>query len=169
MHHRFAAGDRDHGRSALIDRFEAGFGREICLQDVGRVLNLAASGASQIAAEQRLEHEHERIALASGEFLAQNVRSHGPHLGYGNCHCPSGEECLSMIPDSMRDLSTWAYLSDDTDVGRGAVTKEPAPDLRLRGTCVVQGFAVLLLRGWWMERAHPAAQNSAGLVPLISK
>ena len=87
MHQRFAAGDGDHGRSAFVDGFEAGFRREIGFQDVGWVLDLAASGAGQVAAEQRLEHEHERIALASGQFLAQNVGGHCPHLGYGNCHC----------------------------------------------------------------------------------
>src|ERR1019366_9178902 len=62
------------------------------------VLDLAASGAGQVAAEQRLKHEHERISLTSGQLLAQNVGGHCPHLGYGNCHRPSGR-IPSMIPD----------------------------------------------------------------------
>src|ERR1700686_1272202 len=89
MHQRLTAGGRNQRRSAFIHRFETVFRGEIGFQDVGGVLDLAASSASQVAAEQRLEHEHERIALASGQFLAQDVRSHCPHLGYGNCHCSS--------------------------------------------------------------------------------
>jgi hypothetical protein len=86
MHQRFAAGDGDHGGSALIDGFEAIFRGQVGFQDVGRVLNLAASGTSQVAPKQRLQHEHERIALASGHLLAQDIGSHCPHLGYWNCH-----------------------------------------------------------------------------------
>ena len=89
MHEGFAARNRNHRGSALIDCFEAVFHGEIFFQDVGRVLNFAASGAGQIATEERLQHEHERVALASGELLAQDVGGHGPHLGYGNCHCIS--------------------------------------------------------------------------------
>ena len=55
-------------------------GREILLQDVGRVLDFAASRAGQVAAEQRLEHEHERVLLAAGDLLAQHIAGHGPHL-----------------------------------------------------------------------------------------
>ena len=91
MHQRLAAGDGDHGGAAFIHGFEAVFRGKIGFQDVGGILDLAASGAGQIAAEQRLEHEHERIALASGQFLAQDIGSHRPHLGYRNCHHPSGK------------------------------------------------------------------------------
>ena len=80
VHERFAAGDGDHGGAAFVDGAETFFGRKIFLQDVGGVLDLAASGAGQVAAEQGLEHEHERVLLAAGEFLAQDVGRNGPHL-----------------------------------------------------------------------------------------
>ena len=42
-------------------------------EDVGRVLDLAAAGARQVAAEERLEHQHERVALAAREPLARST------------------------------------------------------------------------------------------------
>ena len=80
MHERFAAGDRDHRGAAFVHRLETFFRSEVFFQDVGGVLDLSASGARQIAAEQRLEHEHERVALASGQLLPQDVGCHRPHL-----------------------------------------------------------------------------------------
>ena len=80
MHERFAAGDGDHGGAAFVDGAETLFRAQILLQDVGGVLDLAASGAGQVAAEQRLEHEHERVLLASGELLAEDVAGDRPHL-----------------------------------------------------------------------------------------
>ena len=74
------------GRAALVDRVEALFGREVLLEDVRRVLNLAAAGAGQIAAEQRLEHQDQRIALATAQALAEDIGRHRPHLRYRNCH-----------------------------------------------------------------------------------
>src|ERR1700693_4229637 len=80
VHERFAAGDGDHGGSAFIDGAEALFWRKIFLQDVGGVLDLAASGAGQVAAEQRLEHEHKRVLLAPSELLPQDVGRYSPNL-----------------------------------------------------------------------------------------
>ena len=61
------------GRAAFVDGLEALLGRQVLLQDVGGVLDLAAAGAGEIAAEERLEHQHERISLAPGELLPQDV------------------------------------------------------------------------------------------------
>src|ERR1035438_4629422 len=86
------------------------FWGEVFFQDVGGVLDLAASGAGQIAAEQRLEHEHERIALASGQLLAQNVGGHCPHLGYGNCHCLSFPWRISFYDTGFWLLRRWSLV-----------------------------------------------------------
>ena len=77
---RLAAGDGDHGRAALVDRAEALLGREVLLEHVRGILDLAAAGAGQVAAEQRLQHQHERVALAPLEALLQDVRRDRPHL-----------------------------------------------------------------------------------------
>ena len=81
-----AAGDGDHGGAALVGGFEAFFGRELFLEDVGGVLDFAAAGAGEVAAEQRLEHEHEGVLLAAGEALLEHVGCDGPHLGNGYAH-----------------------------------------------------------------------------------
>ena len=80
MQKRLTAGDRNHGCATFLDRGEALLGRELLLEDVRRVLHFAASGAGQVAAEERLEHEHKRIALLPGEALLQNVAGHCRHL-----------------------------------------------------------------------------------------
>ncbi len=68
------------GRAALIHRFETFFGRKVFLENVGRILDLAAARAGQIAAEQRLEHQDQRVALAAFEALLEDVGCYGPHL-----------------------------------------------------------------------------------------
>ena len=80
MEQRLAAGDGDHGRAALFDGAEALLGRELLFEDVGRILHLAAAGAGQVAAEERLEHEHQRIALVAVEPLLEDVGCNRPHL-----------------------------------------------------------------------------------------
>ena len=80
VHQRLAAGDGYHWRAALFHGFEAFFGRQFLLQDVSRILNLSTARASEIAPEQRLEHEHERVALTSLQLLLHDVRRDGPHL-----------------------------------------------------------------------------------------
>jgi hypothetical protein len=61
MHERLAARDANDRCSALVDCAEAFFRRELLLQNVWRILNLAASGAGKVAAEERFKHENERI------------------------------------------------------------------------------------------------------------
>ena len=80
VHQRLAAGDGDHGRAAFVDGLEAFLGRKVLLEDVGRILDFAAARAGQIAAEQRLEHEHQRVAPAALEALLEDVGCYGPHL-----------------------------------------------------------------------------------------
>src|SRR5262252_7181413 len=73
MHERLPAGDADDWRAAFIDRAKAFFRCELLLENMWRILDFAASGAGQIAAEEWFEHEDERIPLASCELLPQDV------------------------------------------------------------------------------------------------
>src|SRR5579872_407336 len=86
MHQRFAARNRNHGRAALLNRAKTLLRRKIFFQNVRRILNLPATRASQIAAEQRLQHEYQWVLLATGELLPKHVGRNGPHLGYGYWH-----------------------------------------------------------------------------------
>ena len=70
---RLAAGDRDHRRAAFIDGCKAVGHRQALVEDFVGIVDLAAAGAGEIAAEQRLEHEHERIALAAGQMLPDHI------------------------------------------------------------------------------------------------
>src|SRR5258708_21781358 len=64
---RLAAGDRHHRRAALVDRLEALLDPEALVPDGVGVVYFAAAGPGQVAAEQRLEAEAERVALAAPE------------------------------------------------------------------------------------------------------
>jgi hypothetical protein len=61
----------------------------LLLEDVGGVLDLSAAGTREVAAEQRLEHQDQGVALSPSELLPQDVRRNGPHLGNGNAHIPA--------------------------------------------------------------------------------
>src|SRR5271166_6388565 len=80
MHQRFAAGNGDHRRAALVHRTEALFRRKVLLEHVCWILDLAATGTRQVAAEQRLQHQHQRVALAAFDLLFEDVRGDRPHL-----------------------------------------------------------------------------------------
>jgi hypothetical protein len=62
---RFAAGDRDNRRTTFVDCMQRVLGGHILMQDRIGIVDFPASGASQIASEQRLEHQHQRIALSA--------------------------------------------------------------------------------------------------------
>jgi hypothetical protein len=81
---RLAAGDADHGRAAFLDRGEALLRGQALVEDVIRVLDLAAAGAGQVAAEEGFKHQHERIALAALELLGDDVGGDRPSLRDGN-------------------------------------------------------------------------------------
>jgi hypothetical protein len=86
MQQRFAAGNGNHRRAAFVHRFEALLGREMLAQDLDRVLDFSATIAGEVAAEQRLEHEHERIPLLAHEPVAHHVCSHRDCLLKCDCH-----------------------------------------------------------------------------------
>ena len=81
-----AAGDGDHRRAALVHRAQALLHRELLPEHVAGILDLAAAGARQVAAEERLQHQHQRVALAALDLLLQDVRGDRPHLGNRNSH-----------------------------------------------------------------------------------
>ena len=90
MQQRLAAGDAHHRRAALVHGAQALLDRELLLQHVRRVLDLAAAGAGEVAAVERLEHQHERVARVAAQLLAQHVAGHGHiwEMGTGICEAP---------------------------------------------------------------------------------
>ena len=71
---RLAAGEHHDRRAAFVDRSQGIVHRQPLIENLLRIVDFAAPGASQIAAEQRLKHQHERIALASAQMLAEDIR-----------------------------------------------------------------------------------------------
>ena len=126
---RLAAGDRDHRRAALVDRVHALLERQALVEDLVRVVDLAAAGAREIAAEQRLEHQHERIALGAREFLLDEVRADAGRLDEGNgCHgsgCPARKEgaCCAAIRSGGEGRSL--TLVSDAGTRRRSITAHP--------------------------------------------
>src|ERR1700729_1688480 len=55
----------DYGRATLIDRGQRILNGDPFVKNGVGIVDLAAAGASEVATEQRLEHQHERIALAT--------------------------------------------------------------------------------------------------------
>ncbi len=86
MQQRLAAGDRDDRRAALFGRLNAFLDRQARVQDVVGIVDLAAAGAGQVAAEERLQHQHKRVALVTDEVLAGDIGAYANGLGKGNAH-----------------------------------------------------------------------------------
>src|SRR6202023_4083795 len=82
VNERLAARNGDHRRAALVDRVEAFLHRQAFVEDGVGIIDLAAADAGEIAAEQRLEHQHQRIAFAALQALPHDVRTDGGHLAY---------------------------------------------------------------------------------------
>src|SRR3546814_2920409 len=50
--------------------------RQATVQDLVGIVDLAAAWAGEVAAEQRLEHEHQRIAAVAAEPLLHDIGAH---------------------------------------------------------------------------------------------
>ena len=84
---RLAAGDRDDRGAALIDRLQRVGDGNALIQDLVGIVDLAAAGAGQIAAKQRLQHQHQRIALSPGQLLADQIAADVKLLKKRNAQC----------------------------------------------------------------------------------
>src|SRR5690606_7008245 len=83
---RLAARDGDHRRPALLHGVDAFLHREPLVEDVVGVIDLAAAGAGEIAAEQRLEHEHQREPLVALDALLDEIGADTDLLDERNAH-----------------------------------------------------------------------------------
>jgi len=86
MDERLPAGDGNHGGAALIGGRPALFRSEALAENVVGILDFSATCAGEVAAEEGFEHENERIAFVSAQFLPENIGSDGPCLTDGNWH-----------------------------------------------------------------------------------
>ena len=83
---RLAAANADDRRAGLVDRGQALLDRELVLDRLLVLANAPAAGAGEIAGVQRLEHEHERIALLPRDFLLGDIAGHVERQTQGKTH-----------------------------------------------------------------------------------
>ena len=86
MEERLTTGDRHDRRATLIDRLETLLRREVRPQNLRRLLDLSTPAAGEIAAEEGLEHEHERVAMIATPPLAEDMPNDRDHLPDRNTH-----------------------------------------------------------------------------------
>src|SRR5947209_8194884 len=83
---RLAARDRHHRRSAFIGGVPALLRAHAAVEDRIGIVDLAAADAGQVAAEQGLQHQHQRIALAAHQLLLDQVAADLEFFEEGYCH-----------------------------------------------------------------------------------
>src|SRR5580704_9395864 len=70
---RLAARHDDHRSAALVDRGQGVLDRDPFVKNGVGIVDLATAGASEVAPEQRLQHQHQRIAVATGQVLPNDI------------------------------------------------------------------------------------------------
>ena len=85
---RLAARNGDHRRAAFVDGVEAFLDRKALVEDSVGIIDLAATETREIAAEQRFEHEDERVALASFQALPHHIGADDGLLSQRYTHGP---------------------------------------------------------------------------------
>src|SRR6266540_4337451 len=94
VHQRLAPGDAHDGSAALLHGLDALLDRQVLLEDLRGVLDLAAAGAGEVASEKRLEHEDQGVPLPAAELLLDHVARDRIHLGHRYAHLLKHPSCL---------------------------------------------------------------------------
>jgi hypothetical protein len=114
------AGNRDNRRTTLFDRCKALCRRQLPAQNMSRMLNLPTTRTCQIASQQWLEHEHQRIPFHPAQTLSDDVPRNRPGLGKRNGHeIPFGLAILTVsvrqTGPSYRRIHLAAHAKTRTD------------------------------------------------------
>jgi len=86
VHERLASGDRHHRRAALLHGADGVLHGQPATEDVRRVLDLAASGAGQVAGKERLQLHQQGKLLPASQALARQVGADPRLLTHGDRH-----------------------------------------------------------------------------------
>jgi hypothetical protein len=82
----FAACDDHHRRAAFFRRRDTLVDAEALIEDCVRVIDLAATGAGEVAAEQWFEHQNQRIPPDALDVLSDNIGADPNRLAQRNWH-----------------------------------------------------------------------------------
>jgi hypothetical protein len=102
MQERFAAGHDDDWGAALVDRRQCVGDRNAFVEDWVGIVDLATTRASEVASEQWLQHQDERVALATGEMLPDDISANSRNLSEGYAHARSLQ---SQVDEMARQLN----------------------------------------------------------------
>src|SRR5262249_42904557 len=95
-----------HERCAVVDGIEAFLDRQPAIEDWIGIIDLAATDARKVAAKQRLQHQHERIAFAPQEFLLEDVGADTHFFEKRNSH----SFCLPVFLSSCLPVCLYCRL-----------------------------------------------------------
>ena len=83
---RLTTRNRHHRRPALVHGVERVFHAHALLENILGMIDLAATRAGQVALEQRLQHQHQRVFFFTSKLLAHDVTCHAVLLNQRYCH-----------------------------------------------------------------------------------
>src|SRR5258708_1868824 len=127
---RLAAGDRHHRRATFVGGIPAFLRRHAAIEDRVRIVDLAAADAGQVAAKQRLEHQHQRIALPAKQFLLDQILTDAQLLEERYCHYkfsfwPLGREVSQPTVSSAGGRnSIFSSRPGSTDTATGPIRRK---------------------------------------------
>jgi hypothetical protein len=86
VNQRLAAGDRHHRGAAFVGGVPAFLRRHAAIEDGVGIVDLAAADAGEVAAKQRFQHQHQRIALPAHQLLFHQITADADFLEERYCH-----------------------------------------------------------------------------------
>src|SRR6202051_1015658 len=83
---RLAAGNSHHRRAAFVGSIPAFLRRHAAIEDRVGIVDLAAADACEVAAKQRLKHQHQRITFPAEQLLFHQIAADTHFLEERYCH-----------------------------------------------------------------------------------
>ncbi|GAN69814.1 hypothetical protein Abol_074_008 [Acetobacter orleanensis JCM 7639] len=86
MQQGFTPGDSNNGRACFRIRIQTFLHGHALVENSGGIVNFTTASTGQIAAEKRFKHQNQRITLAPGDVLFDDITADpdGLHYRYGH-------------------------------------------------------------------------------------
>src|SRR5215469_2601403 len=127
VHERLAARDRHHGSPALLHGGERLLNRHPLLQHAGRLLDLAAARAFEVAGEQGLQLDDQRELLVAAQFLAHQVAPHPKALAQRHAHGDTVFLVSTALSSARRSSLGSPNWTDSVATTTSSVVTSPRP------------------------------------------